>query len=224
LSFDPPFFLDPNTPVPPGTHHLRSNRFDQSGQEQLPTWLEQPYSSPLTYVTLGTEAPKYSMVFPGLYHAILEGLRDQPGTVALTVGRERDPAALGRQPEHVHVERYIPQSLLLEHCDFVISHGGHNTVLAALDHGLPVVVIPLFADQNSNAARCQELGVGRVIPVSQLTPDAIREAVSEVLENPKYRENAKRLSKLMHDMPGLEHGVQLLENLVLEQKSKMQSA
>jgi UDP:flavonoid glycosyltransferase YjiC (YdhE family) len=223
LSFDPPFFLDPNEPAPPGTQYLRSSTFDQSGQEELPAWLEQSHPSPLMYVTLGTEAPKIPIIFPAAYHAILEGLREEPGTVALTVGRERDPADLGVQPEHVHVERYIPQSLLLEHCDLVITHGGHNTVLAALHHGLPMVVIPFFADQASNAARCEALGVGRVIPGRQLTPDALRVAVREVLENPKYRQNAAQLSQQMREMPGLEHGVQLLENLVLEHKAKTQS-
>jgi UDP:flavonoid glycosyltransferase YjiC (YdhE family) len=216
LSFDPPFFLDPNAPAPPGTQYLRSDGFDQSGEEALPEWLMRPHSSPLIYVTLGTEAPRIPVIFPAAYHAILEGLRGQPGTVAMTVGRERDPLELGPQPENVHVERYIPQSLFLEHCDVVVSHGGHNTVLAALSFGLPMVVVPFFADQSSNAARVEALGAGRVIPGTSLTPDALGEAVRDVLRNERYRDNAVRLREDMRSVPGLERGVRLLEKLALE--------
>jgi UDP:flavonoid glycosyltransferase YjiC (YdhE family) len=219
LSFDPPFFLDPNTPAPLGTQYLRSDLFDQSGDEALPEWLTRPYSRPLMYVTLGTEAPKIPVIFPAAYHAILAGLRGEPGTVALTVGRDRDPMELGSQPESVHIERYIPQSLLLPHCDLVITHGGHNTVLAALKLGLPMVVVPLFADQTSNAARVEALGAGRVIPGSSLTPDALREAVRDVLQDGRYRDTALRLRDEMHAMPGLEHGVRLLEQLAFENAS-----
>ena len=216
LSFDPPFFLEPDAAMPPNTHFVRSTGFDRSGNEVLPAWLEQPFPRPLIYITLGTEAPKIPVIFPAAYHAILEGLRNEPGTMALTVGRERDPLELGPQPAHIHVERYIPQSLLLPSCDLVVTHGGHNTVLAALDAGLPLVITPFFADQASNAARAEALGVACVIPGTNLTPEALRDAVRDVLENPRYRENAQRLQSEMQAMPGLDEGVRLLEALVAQ--------
>ena len=214
LSFDPPFFLEPGAAMPPNTHFVRSDGFDRSGNEALPTWFGQPFPKPLIYVTLGTEAPRIPVIFPAAYHAILEGLRDQPGTVALTVGRDRDPLELGPQPANIHIERYIPQSLLLPSCDLVVTHGGHNTVLAALDAGLPMVITPFFADQSSNAARAEALGVACVIPGANLTPEALRDAVRDVLENPHYRDNAQHLQSKMRDMPGLDEAARLLDALV----------
>ena len=64
----------------------------------------------------------------------------------VTIGERNDPAALKPQPPNVHVENYVPQSLLLPHCDAVVTHGGHNTVLGALSFGLALVVIPFYAD------------------------------------------------------------------------------
>ena len=47
---------------------------------------------------------------PGLFQAILDGLRDEPVNLILTIGRDQDPDQFGRQPENVHIERYIPRA------------------------------------------------------------------------------------------------------------------
>jgi UDP:flavonoid glycosyltransferase YjiC (YdhE family) len=216
LSFDPPTLLDPALVRSSTTHHLRAEVFDRSSAETLPSWLTQEQARPLIYVTLGTEAPKIPSIFPAAYQSILAGLHDESGTVVLTIGRERDPAELGPQPAHVHVERYIPQSLLLPHCDLVVTHGGHNTVLAALQFGLPLVVVPFFADQFDNAARCAALEVGRTIVGSELTPEIVRDTVHAVLHDERYRRNAMRLQREMQALPSLTHGVRLLEQLAVE--------
>lgn len=71
----------------------------------------------------------------------------------LTIGRDLDPAVLGEVPETVHVERWVDQADVLAVADAVISHGGSGTVLGTLAAGLPHVVLPLFADQGTNARR-----------------------------------------------------------------------
>ena len=90
-------------------------------------------------------------------------------------------------------------------------------MLDALSLGLPMVIIPITADQPVNAQLCAELGVARVV-----TPEGraehelaqeIRNAEREVLGNPSYRENAQRVRKEMEKLPGLEYPVGLLETL-----------
>jgi MGT family glycosyltransferase len=152
----------------------------------------------------------------GILSAILEGLREEPIELILTVGRNRDPAEFGEQPAHVHVERYIPQNLLLPHCDLVICHGGSGTIMDALSLGLPMVIIPILADQPENAQRCAEAEVARVIEPEQCTAEAIRHAAREVLGNARYRRNAERLRKEIEALPGLEYPVALLERLAAE--------
>ena len=153
---------------------------------------------------------------PGVFAAILAGLRDEPLNLILTIGRDLDPAAFGPQPASVHIERYIPQSLLLPSCAAVVSHCGSGTLYAALDHGLPLVNIPIAADQPENAARCAELGVGVTVGPDERTPEAIRAAVREVLAAPAYRRNAERVRDEMAALPGPEHAVVLLERLATE--------
>ncbi|MGH3544565.1 MAG: glycosyltransferase [Mycobacteriales bacterium] len=108
---------------------------------------------PTVYATLGTVYNRMAAVFT----AILEGLREEPLNLILTLGRNQDPAQFGRHPPHVRIERFVSQALLLPHCDLVITHGGFGTVTAALAHGLPLVLIPISADQPENARRCTAL-------------------------------------------------------------------
>ena len=114
--------------------------------------------------------------------------------------------------------RYIPVSLLLPHCALAVTNGGSGTLTAALAHGLPVVVVPTGADQPANAARCAALGLGRVVPAAELTPEAVREAVRAVLADPTYRRNTERLRDEMAALPGPEHAVALLERLAREKR------
>jgi UDP:flavonoid glycosyltransferase YjiC (YdhE family) len=215
LSFDPPSLLEPTLKLPATARHLRPHPFDRSGLDALPDWV-QTAPRPLIYASLGTIAPTMPNLFPAVYETLLEGLREIPGGVVMTVGRDRDPADLGAQPPNVHVERYIPQSLLLPHCDLIVTHGGHNSVLSALSLGLPMVIVPFFADQADNAARCAALGVGRVLSGRDLTPERLRDAAYDVLIDQRYRQNVRRIRDEIQTMPGLEEGVRLLEALFVK--------
>jgi UDP:flavonoid glycosyltransferase YjiC (YdhE family) len=86
--------------------------------------------------------------------------------------------------------------------------------MACLEAGVPMVVLPLAGgDQAGNAQRCATLGVARVVGVEQRTPEAIREAVRAVLNDPLYRENAARLREEITCLPGLDRAVDLLTQL-----------
>src|SRR3712207_6771895 len=158
--------------LPPTAHALRTVVFDRSGDEALPGWVGQLPDRPTVYATLGMGFNRNTEIF----RAIIEGLREEPLNLVVTVGRDQDPGQFGPQPPNVRIERYIPQSLLFPHCDLVVCHGGWNTVLAALSEGLPLVLLPIGADQPQNAERCDRIGVGRVIAPDGRTPEAIREA------------------------------------------------
>ncbi len=116
------------------------------------------------------------------------------------------------------LERYIPQTLLFPRCDLVISHGGSNTVLAALTHGLPQVIVPITADQPQNAERCASAGVARVVPPADATAASIREAALDVLAEPRYRLAARRMRAEMAALPDLDGVVTLLERLAAEKQ------
>lgn len=210
----PPSLLD-QAALPVTAHIIQPLIFDQSGDEQLPAWVDELPDQPLVYATLGTVFNQA----PGVLESIIKGLRDEALSLVVTTGRDQDPAALGSHPPNVHIERYIPQSLLFPRCDVVVTHGGSGTMMAALREGLPMVITPIAADQPLNAQRCAELGVGRVLEPASRTPEAIWEATRDVLEDPRYRERAERIRDEITALPGPDHVVRLIENLASGRRS-----
>ncbi len=204
--------------------------FDHAGGGALPAWVARLPKRPTVYVTMGTVFNR----IPGLFGALLGALASEPLNLIVTVGHNQDPAAFGPQPPHVHIERYIPQSLLFPYCDAVVTHGGFNTVMAALAQGVPLVVVPLAADQGQNATRVAATGMGRALPflpeVTTLprcgdlakgpgfSPGALRDAVLDVLENPAYRTRARQLRDEAQGQPGMERAVELLARLAVEKR------
>lgn len=211
----PPGFRDPGSPLPPTAHVLRHVSPDRPLGDSAPPWLAARSDSDLVYVTLGTI---FNQESGDLFERIVQGVRDLPVDVVATVGRALDPEVLGPQPPNVHVERYIPQAQLLPHCRLVVSHGGSGSVIGALAHGLPMVVIPIGADQPRNAQRCRDLHVARVLHALEATPDSVRAATSDVLADPTYRLSAEGMRDEIAALPGPDHAVTLLERLATERQ------
>jgi len=153
----PPSFQFPEFPLPPVTHTLRPVfPLGSALADALPTWFFSMPDQPTVYVSMGTVFNRA----PEVFQIVLDGLKDEALNLVLTVGRNRDPAQFGPMPENVHIEQFIPQAALIPHCDLVITHGGINTVMGALQEGLPVLTVPLSAHQLENTLRCRQLGVG----------------------------------------------------------------
>jgi UDP:flavonoid glycosyltransferase YjiC (YdhE family) len=138
--------------------------------------------------------------------AVSAGLRDLE--VFVSVGADFDPAELGSQPPNIRVARYVDQGEVLPRCGAVISHGGSGTVLAALAHGLPSVLLPIGADQPQNADRCEQLGVARVLDAVRATPTQVHNALEGVAE---CRPAAARLQREIARLPAPEKAVTALE-------------
>ncbi len=193
-----PRSLRPDLPLAPtDLRPIRPGPVEPPAGARLPDWSGRlPYDRTV-YVTLGTifnEAP-------GVFEAVLAGLRDEPVNLIVTLGPGGDPARLGPPADGVVIERFLPQALVLPRCDAVISHGGAGTMLGALAHGLPLVLLPQGADQFINAAACARAGAGIALGPGELAPEAIRDATRRVLEEPGYRERARGLAAEIAAMP-----------------------
>jgi MGT family glycosyltransferase len=206
LSPAPPRFRDPAYPLPPGALSLRPHDPGPRPGETIPPWLRRP----TVYVTLGTI---FNMESGDLFPRVLAGVRDLDVDVLVTVGPHLSPTEFGPQPSNVHIEQWVSQSLVLPHCAAVVSHAGSGSTIGALAHGLPLVLLPLGADQPHNADRCTALGVGTTLDPSTATPSDITSAVHDVLTRPSYRECAQSLAADIAALPGPEHAIPALENL-----------
>lgn len=216
LSPFPPSYRDPAFPLPATAHSIRPHT--AAPNDAAPEWETHLPDAPTLYFTLGTI---FNIESGDLFERVLAGLRQLPMNVVATVGREIDPQELGPQPPHVHIARFIPQASLLPHCDLVVSHGGSGSVMGALAHGLPMVLLPMGADQPLNAQRCAALGVAHVLDPLQATSEQVRDAVAGTLADPTYRQAAQRLRDEISALPDARYAVRLLERLLAEKRPIM---
>jgi MGT family glycosyltransferase len=161
-------------------------------------------------VTLGTT---FNTGSGDLFERLLAGLSDVHADVLVTVGQHIDPADFGVQPDHVRMERFVPQEQVLRDSDLVISHGGSGSLMGALAHGLPSVLLPLGADQPHNAQRAVELGIARVLDAATASPEEIGQAANALLADDAAADRARQVAAEIDGLPGVEATVPLLERL-----------
>ncbi|KAJ8030022.1 UDP-glucuronosyltransferase 2C1 [Holothuria leucospilota] len=125
------------------------------------------------------------------------------------------PSSLGNNTKLL---KWLPQNDLLGHpkTRLLIYHGGSNGVLESISHGVPMVIIPLFGDQITHAARVQKKGMGLMLEKDNITRENLLAVIQEVLNNPKYKERAQHFSDIHNDLPmtPLERAVYWIEHVM----------
>lgn len=208
LDVSPPTLQSPEISQIAVAHQMQNAHIEVDAGDSLPPWVATLPAVPTVYVSLGTIFNQNVAVFT----AILEGLRDEALNVIVTIGAGNDPGDLGPQPANVHVEPFIPQSLLLPHCDIVINQGG-TAILPILAHGLPMLVLPQGANQFHNAEAVVSAGAGRRLLPAEVSAGAVRDDIQLLLDDSAYREAAQRVAGEIEAMPGPGRAVGLLEQL-----------
>jgi UDP:flavonoid glycosyltransferase YjiC (YdhE family) len=80
--------------------------------------------------------------------------------------------------------------------------------------GLPLVLVPTSSDKPDIALRMVGAGVAVRVPPRRCTPLALRTAVDEVLGDPRYRANARRIAMGLAAAPGPAGAADDIEALV----------
>ncbi|XP_034243006.1 2-hydroxyacylsphingosine 1-beta-galactosyltransferase-like [Thrips palmi] len=108
---------------------------------------------------------------------------------------------LDKLPPNVKVAKWLPQNDLLGHPNIrcFVSHNGGLSTQEASYHGVPIVGVPFFADQIGYAQKTEKIGIGRRVQYQAITEDSFYEAVADVVNNPKYRGNMKKVQQALRD-------------------------
>jgi MGT family glycosyltransferase len=126
---------------------------------------------------------------------IVEAVGGMPVQALVTLGPSLNAEDFSA-PDNVVFEKFVPHSAVLPHASAIVSQCGLSTIAKALRLGVPLVCIPLIADQPENAARIAAKGAGIWLS-PDASPERIREALDRVLSEPSFREAARRLGEQM---------------------------
>lgn len=158
-----------------------------------PSIADRPESTPFPFEQLSTPAILVSMgtvnadASTRFYQVVIDALADQPYQVILVAPN------ITSAPANFIVRPYIPQLALLARVDAVVCHGGHNTTVEALAHGLPLVIAPIKDDQPIVADQVVAAGAGIRIKFGRVQPPELRDAVHRILSEPAFRQAATRV-------------------------------
>ncbi len=129
-----------------------------------------------------------------LLEATLRGLADAPVRVLATWNRRLPPRPLP-VPDNARLVDWVSYARTMPHCDAVVCHAGHGTLVRALASGCAVVACPAIGDMNENAARVDWAGAGVRVPRRFQTPRVLRLAVERALGDVSIRARAYEFAR-----------------------------
>ncbi|XP_044019341.1 uncharacterized protein LOC122859724 [Aphidius gifuensis] len=106
-------------------------------------------------------------------------------------------------PDNIKTFTWISQAKVLKHKNIraFITHGGLMGTQEAVAHGVPMIGVPLFCDQYTNIDLYVQKNIAIRLEHKEITEQKLDFALREILENPMYRINAKKLAIKFRDRP-----------------------
>ena len=215
-------------PVPdqPGLHYIGPLLWQKPG-EKLPEWVvrdrEEPliwvYSGVSRYIMGGSAADSEAILI-----ASKKALTGMNARVIITTGYHPLPNKALPLPDRFRYAPYLPGLALAEASSLMIHHGGHGSCMTGLYAGTPAVIIPTMSERESNARRVAALGAAEIVFPREkrsgkkkwIDPEALREQVVKVLEDPSYARNAKAVSEKMQSYGSAVRAADLIETRMLK--------
>lgn len=94
-------------------------------------------------------------------------------------------------------DNFIPQTMFLKKVDLAIIHGGNNSLTECFYYGVPMIVLPVFADQLDNAQRVVDLGLGKKLNTFNLDKDTLLKTIDNVLADEEMTKRCKAIGEKM---------------------------
>ncbi|KAI5160266.1 Udp-Glucuronosyltransferase 3A2 [Manis pentadactyla] len=104
---------------------------------------------------------------------------------------------------NVKIVGWLPQNDILAHprIRLFVTHGGINSIMEAIQHGVPLVGISLFGDQPENLLRVETKYLGVSIQLKQLKSDTLALKMKQVIEDKRYKSAAVAASIIRRSHP-----------------------
>jgi UDP:flavonoid glycosyltransferase YjiC (YdhE family) len=84
-------------------------------------------------------------------------------------------------------------------------------VLTALGCGVPLVAIPITNEQPGIASRLARTKAGKMLKLSEFSEMSLRTAITEVLSESSYRNNAKKMQRIIQESGGVDRVADIIE-------------
>lgn len=175
IAQQPPGFDFPRKELPPHFHYAGPLRSPSPVRIDFP-W-DKLDGRPMVYASLGTLQGSKAHLF----HIFAEACRELDVQLVISHGHALEERSVAELSKSAIVVPYAPQAEVLARAAVTVTHGGLNTVLDSLTHGLPMVVIPLTFEQPAIAQRVRWLRAGVILKLQQCRALSVRTAIAKAL-------------------------------------------
>nr|QNH67986.1 UDP-glucuronosyltransferase-like protein 4 [Brachionus koreanus] len=120
-------------------------------------------------------------------------------------------------PKNVILVEFAPQVEILKRASLFITHAGMNSCSEAIHFGVPVICLPLKADQPLCAIRlADDLKLGARLDSNKFSSQELSDAVSLILNDMSFTERAVNFSKISRKYQGTLEACRIIENYMLD--------
>ena len=189
----------------------------------------------LIYVSLGTIFHSNTYIFEEIIKSI-RAYNDKPNRkmkssqfrVLISSG-EKSLETLNKKisegklimPDNILLRAEVPQLEILKRAHLFISHCGMNSTSETIMYAVPVVSIPLEADQHLNGKRiCDDLKLGVRLDALKLNADLIADAIDQVLCDEKYTKNIQEMSVISAKYNGALEGANIITDYLNQNETE----
>ena len=170
---------------------------------------EQIENQPVIYITQGTVYNER----PDFFNLCFAAFADTPWRVVISIGNTIDQKKLHKVPANFLVRAYVPQLDVLKYASVCVYHGSMTTTMEAIAQGTPLLAIPQnIADEQVNARRVEELGLGVMLDEETLTPEVLRNAVMHISNDPTYYTRVQEMQEEMRNAGGYIRAANILQD------------
>ena len=145
---------------------------------------------------------------------LLYGVFNEPPKIVEN-GKRKTESGKQNQPEIVAFD-YAPYSQIFPRAACVVHQAGVGTTAQVLRAGVPHLIMPYSHDQPDNAARCERLGVARVISREKYNGETAAKQLRELLSDSSYKSNAVEASKTVKAEHGTKMACDAIEDILKE--------
>lgn len=173
----------------------------------LPEWWDELDGRRVVLVTQGTQ----NLDPDDLIRPALEALDGRDVVAVATTGVAGQDTFPFPVPANARVGGFLPFGDLLPRVDLAITNGGWGSTIAALEHGIPLIIAGGDLDKPEVAARVAWSGAGVNLRTGTPKPAAVAAAVERVGEEQSFRDAASRVAVELRSLGGADRAADLLE-------------
>jgi len=100
--------------------------------------------------------------------------------------------------------------------DLIVIRAGHEVISQAIEHGKPVVIIPIpnHGEQLGNSEKVERMKIGIRLEPSKIEAYQVAEAIHKILDDQSYLENVLKIKKVSDGLDGINNALNIIRSYI----------